>query len=246
MQAAARPGRRRARDRARQLACAGARGRSPARSRRSPTPHLDLRAGRPALIGYRGDGERRRPGDMTRAIAFNESYTDRRTPCSTPVEAAEQRLAEREASAVEKYQGLRSRRTVPRPPPNLHTKQTLEQRCRAQTAQVKRWCRGSQCSAASAASRIARHDRAILAQLKKQERKIRRRSCSPSAPARRSPRARRRPRQPWRLPRLPGQRPDHLAVRLPRSPDLPLLGPARRRRLRRPCGAPMYAVAAAR
>ena len=36
----------------------------------------------------------------------------------------------------------------------------------------------------------------------------------------------------------PGQRRGHLALRLPRAPDLPILGPARRRRLRRPLRRP--------
>jgi murein DD-endopeptidase MepM/ murein hydrolase activator NlpD len=125
--------------------------------------------GDPRLIGLAAMANAGDPGDMTRAIAFNESYTDRENAVLDAVEAAEQRLAEREAS-VQKYQEEVAANRA-QAAANLHAKQALEQRAASQTAQVKSLV--SQRSAAqAAASRIAQHDRAILSQLKKQERHI--------------------------------------------------------------------------
>jgi murein DD-endopeptidase MepM/ murein hydrolase activator NlpD len=125
--------------------------------------------GDPRLIGFAAIATAGDPGDMTRAIAFNEAYSNRENAVLDAVEEAERRLAEREA-AVEQHKAEiaanRAQAAV-----NLKTKQALEQRAAAQTAQVKALV-SQRSSAQSAASRIAQHDRAILANLKKQERKI--------------------------------------------------------------------------
>jgi murein DD-endopeptidase MepM/ murein hydrolase activator NlpD len=125
--------------------------------------------GDPRLIGIAAMANAGDPGDMTRAIAFNESYTDRENAVLDAVEAAEQRLAEREA-AVQKYQEEVAANRA-QAAANLHTKQTLEQRAASQTAQVKSLV-SKRSAAQSAASRITRHDRGILSQLKTPERHI--------------------------------------------------------------------------
>jgi murein DD-endopeptidase MepM/ murein hydrolase activator NlpD len=125
--------------------------------------------GDPRLIGFAaimGAGD---PGDMTRAIAFNEAYSNRENAVLDAVEAAEQRLAEREA-AVEQHKGevAASRAAAAA---NLQAQQVLEQRAAAQTAQVQSLV-AQRSAAQAAAAQIARQDRAMLAKLKKQEQHI--------------------------------------------------------------------------
>jgi murein DD-endopeptidase MepM/ murein hydrolase activator NlpD len=125
--------------------------------------------GDPRLIGFAAIAMAGDPGDMTRAIAFNEAYTNRENSVLDAVEEAERRLAEREA-AVEQHKAVIAANRA-QAAENLKAKQALEQRAAAQAAQVKSLV-SQRSSAQSAASRIASHDRAILANLKKQEQRI--------------------------------------------------------------------------
>jgi murein DD-endopeptidase MepM/ murein hydrolase activator NlpD len=125
--------------------------------------------GDPRLIGFAAIASAADPGDMTRAIAFNEAYNDREDSVLDSVESAERRLAQREA-AVEKYKGeiAGSRAEAAA---NLKTKQALEARAADQTAQVRSLV-SRRSSAQSAAAGIARHDRAVLARLEREEHRI--------------------------------------------------------------------------
>lgn len=125
--------------------------------------------GDPRLIGFAAIAMAGDPGDMTRAIAFNEAYSNRENAVLDAVEEAERQLAEREAAVEEHKVTIATNRA--QAAANLKTKQALERRAAAQTAQVKALV-SQRSSAQAAASRIASHDRAIVVRLKKQEQRI--------------------------------------------------------------------------
>lgn len=125
--------------------------------------------GDPRLIGFAAIAEASDPGDMTRAIAFNESYNDREHSVLEAVEQAEAALAAQEA-AVETHKGQIAQARA-EAAANLKTRQTLEQQAAAQTAEVQGLV-NQRAAAHAAAAAAARADRAVLAGLKKQEQKI--------------------------------------------------------------------------
>jgi murein DD-endopeptidase MepM/ murein hydrolase activator NlpD len=125
--------------------------------------------GDPRLLGFVAIANAGDPGDMTRAIAFNEAYTSHQNAVLDAVEEAERQLSLREQAVEDRKGEVAASRADAAA--NLHTKAVLEKRAASQAVEVRSLV--SKRSAAHAASaRIARHDRAVLANLKRQEHHI--------------------------------------------------------------------------
>lgn len=125
--------------------------------------------GDPRLVGFAAIVEAGNPGDMTRAIAFNEAYGNREESVLGDLEEAERQLAAREEQVEErKGEVARSRAAAAA---NLEEKERLERSATAQTEQVKALV-DRRATVEQAASRARAADRAVLAKLEKQERQI--------------------------------------------------------------------------
>ena len=125
--------------------------------------------GDPRLLGFAAVADAGDPGDMTRAIAFNESYTDREDAVLDGLETAERRLAEREVQVEERKERVDESRAAAAA--NLAAKERLERKASGEAAQVRALVRKrASVQHAAAAARAA--DRAALARLERKERRI--------------------------------------------------------------------------
>lgn len=125
--------------------------------------------GDPRLLGFVAVANAGDPGDMTRAIAFNESYTDREDAVLTDLEAAERQLAEREDQVEERKGKVAESRAAAAA--NLAAKEALERKAAGQAAQVRSLiAKRATVYRTAAAARAA--DRAVLARLERKERQI--------------------------------------------------------------------------
>lgn len=125
--------------------------------------------GDPRLLGFAAVADAGDPGDMTRAIAFNESYTAREDNVLSDLEAAERELAQREDQVEERKAQVDQSRAAAAA--NLAAKQALEAQASAETAQVQALVdQRASVQQAAAAARAA--DRAMLTRLEQKERRI--------------------------------------------------------------------------
>ena len=203
------------------------------RGDRAPTGGVDLPAGRPdARIASSGSSAPRRRADLTRAggvrrsaAARTQAFDDLTPPRRTPGPGG------RGPGGPRRRRGADARR----PPANLVTMQTLTGEAVAAEQNVAALVADNEAAQGEAPPGPRPRPR-MLARLKREEARIKREIAAAVAPPRPPPQPRATPaytRHLRRLPGLPGHRPGDLAVRLPDPPDLRLLGPARRHRLRR-------------
>jgi murein DD-endopeptidase MepM/ murein hydrolase activator NlpD len=122
--------------------------------------------GDPRLLGFAAVADAGDPGDMTRAIAFNESYSAHQDAVLTGLEDAERQLATREHEVEQAKQQVDEGRAAAAA--NLTAKQALEEQAAAETAQVQALvAQRAAVQHEAAAARAA--DRAALARLKAKE-----------------------------------------------------------------------------
>jgi murein DD-endopeptidase MepM/ murein hydrolase activator NlpD len=125
--------------------------------------------GDPRLVGFAAVLDAGDPGDMTRAIAFNEAYGNREDAVLGDLEEAERQLAIREEQVEERKGQVAESRAAAAA--NLEEKERLEQSAASQTARVKALV-DNRATVQQAAARARAADRAVLARLEAQERRI--------------------------------------------------------------------------
>ncbi|MDO7868971.1 M23 family metallopeptidase [Nocardioides jiangxiensis] len=122
--------------------------------------------GDPRLLGFAAVAGAGDPGDMTRAMAFNESYGDREDAVLSALENAEQELAAREAQVeARKAQVAASRAAAAA---NLVDKEALEKKAASETAHVQSLV-DERAAIQHQAAKAKAADRAALAHLKAKE-----------------------------------------------------------------------------
>ena len=169
------------------------------------------------------------PEDLTRQAEARDVVVGRETRAYDDLHAAEVLLQVRETEV----EAARDDVAVQRRAAAAH----LVDHARADRADPGREAEGRRSTSPpaarpyAAAARARRQDQAVLARLRQREDSIRDRILAAARRAARS-NAGYHGRTAGLL-SMPGRRPGHLAVRLPGPPDLPLLQPARRHRLRR-------------
>lgn len=122
--------------------------------------------GDPRLLGFAAVADAGDPGDMTRAIAFNESYTAREDAVLTGLETAERELAAREQQVETRKAEVAASRAAAAA--NLQEKAALEKRSAAETAKVQSLV-DRRAAIQHRAARAKAADRAALAHLKAKE-----------------------------------------------------------------------------
>jgi murein DD-endopeptidase MepM/ murein hydrolase activator NlpD len=125
--------------------------------------------GDPRLLGFAAVATAGDPGDMTRAIGFNESYTDREDAVLSSLETAERQLAEREDQVEERKEQVDDSRSAAAA--NLAAKEVLARKAGTEAAQVRALVQKR--AARQHAAAVARAaDRAVLARLQQKEHRI--------------------------------------------------------------------------
>ncbi|TCJ29984.1 peptidoglycan DD-metalloendopeptidase family protein [Nocardioides jejuensis] len=122
--------------------------------------------GDPRLLGFAAVAGAGDPSDMTRAIAFNESYGDREDAVLSALENAERELASREAQVETRKGEVAASRAAAAA--NLDEKAALEKKAATETAQVQSFV-DKRAAIQHQAARARAADRAALARLKAKE-----------------------------------------------------------------------------
>jgi murein DD-endopeptidase MepM/ murein hydrolase activator NlpD len=125
--------------------------------------------GDPRLIGFAAIADAGDPGDMMRAIAFNDAYNDHENAVLGALEDAEQALATQEAKVEEREGEVAESRAAAAD--NLTAKERLEKQASAQRSEVQKLVdEKAAIHAVAAHARAA--DRAALARLHNEEKRI--------------------------------------------------------------------------